>query len=346
MKNRSNITIRGRGILSGEGFNYRSGSSGIPWCAVFFDGGGNNQVVEGITSIKPLHFHILSRGTLKTQNVKCLSFNNTTDGWGGEDNSSIENSFFKVNDDVIKLYGDNQTVRNIVVYHQTNTPVFEYGWGGQEAKNCTIEHIDIVEDRHVAAAADNGGIIGWASANSNKKHLGHVFRDVRSDCTVNFLMYVNLSSEGGGSSAVFTLEDWKIKNTRIKSKLTESNGGQTKVTFNNIIIDNQCVTNSEFTSNAGAELLFICNLNTPVEKIRLENTEIFSTQILNGKLMFYKPLQDKAIINLIDLSGRSVSSQTLSPGQISADFQEIHKGIFILELINGSKISRTKVIAY
>lgn len=270
--NRSNITIRGRGILSAEGYNYRSGASGIPWCAIMLEGSSaTNQVVEGITSMKPLHFHILSRGQLKTKNVKCFSFNNTTDGWGGGTGSTLDDSFFKVNDDVTKLYADNMVLKNIVCYHQTNTPIFEYGWGGQQAKNCLVDGLDIVEDRHVAAGGDNGGIIGWATADAGRVHTGHIFRNFRSDCIVNFIFHIDANN-----TCQFTCENWNLKGTRIKS--TPGNG--TNVTFKCVKIANQFITSKEMNANTSAVYTFNTDgcTNTSIEKSLKSKKKVF-TQI-------------------------------------------------------------------
>lgn len=259
---KSNITVRGRGILSGEGYNYRSGASGIPWCAIMFDGSGTNQLVEGITSMKPIHFHILSRGTLKTNNVKCFSYNNTTDGWGGGINSELKMSFFKVNDDVTKLYANNMKLKDIICYHQTNTPIFEFGWGGQQAQNCIVDGLDIIEDRHVNAQQDNGGIIGWASSNGGKVHKGHVFKNVRSDCEVNFIFHMDHKTS---DVCEFTCEDWNLKSTRLQSTPISN----TKVIFKCVKIGDNYITASEI--KPGGTMIF-------------DNSMCQTTNILNATI--------------------------------------------------------------
>ena len=142
----SRVSIRGRGILSGLGYARRPNVAGIPFNSVMFNGPGTDQLVEGITVTNPQNFCLLSRGTFTVRNVKLFGWWHQTDGWGGGDDSSISDSFLKVNDDSVKFYGKNQTARDLVIYQQVNGAPFQLGWGGdgQSATNCLAENIDVV----------------------------------------------------------------------------------------------------------------------------------------------------------------------------------------------------------
>lgn len=142
----SRVTIRGRGVLSGYGYARRPNIEGIPYNTVMFDGPGTDQLVEGITITNPMHFCLLSRGTFTARNVKLFGWWHQTDGWGGGDNSVVEDSFMKVNDDSVKFYGKNQIARNLVIWQQVNGAPFQLGWGGagQSAQNCLAENIDMI----------------------------------------------------------------------------------------------------------------------------------------------------------------------------------------------------------
>lgn len=142
----SDITIRGRGILSGLGYARRPSVTGIPYNTIMFNGTGNHQIVEGITITDPQHFCILSRGQITARNVKLFGWWHQTDGWGGGDGSIVEDSFMKVNDDNVKFYGTNQIARRLVLYQQINGAPFQLGWGGasQQATNCLAEDIDVI----------------------------------------------------------------------------------------------------------------------------------------------------------------------------------------------------------
>jgi hypothetical protein len=242
---RSDITVRGRGILSGESYGLDPEVN----AAVHFSGEGTNQILEGITSIRPIKHHIISRGTLHTKNVKCLSYNNTTDGIVVGDNSLTEHCFFKVNDDVIKLYNDNQIVRDIVVYRQTNGAIIELGWSDQNSQNSLVQRIDIVQDDSLGLGADGPPILGWAhNSNPGIEQKGHVIEDVRADHGVNRLMELNIDGAPGFMDIV--CRNWNIGETTHQSGLFALSPGSINISFENIISGDAQLQESEF-ENAG-----------------------------------------------------------------------------------------------
>jgi len=174
----SHIAVRGRGILSGFGYPRRAGPSSIPYNTVQFDGPGTDQTVEGITITNPTHFCILSRGTIAVRNVKLFGWWHQTDGWGGGDDSSVVDSFMKVNDDSVKFYGANQVARDLVIFQQVNGAPFQLGWGGaqQVATHCLAENIDIV--RSEAIQRVNGGERNLAFLNLRRQNAASVIDGV------------------------------------------------------------------------------------------------------------------------------------------------------------------------
>lgn len=246
---RSDISVRGRGILSGEGYGLDSEVN----AAIHFKGQGTNQLIEGITSIRPLKYHLISRGTLHTKNVKCLSYNNTTDGIVAGDNSLTENCFFKVNDDVIKLYYDNQIVRDIVVYHQTNSPVLEFGWAGQASQNSLVERIDIVQDDSFGAEVNGQAILGWAhNNNAGGEQKGHVLEDIRAENGKKRLMHLNIDNAPGYLDIV--CRNWDIQATEDTSDLFALAPGSIKIAFENVLVNQQPVQASEFENVGESDL--------------------------------------------------------------------------------------------
>jgi hypothetical protein len=188
----SHIAVRGRGILSGLGYARRPNITGIPFNSVMFNGPGDDQLIEGITVTNPQHFCLLSRGRLTTRNVKLFGWWHQTDGWGGGDGSSIEDSFIKVNDDSVKLYGKNQTARGLVIYQQVNGAPFQLGWGGstQRAQNCLVEDIDVI----ACDAADktqregNQAFLNLRNQSAESVIDGVTLRRLRFDCDIPMLV--------------------------------------------------------------------------------------------------------------------------------------------------------------
>lgn len=240
-EDRSNISVRGRGMLSGEGYGLDSEVN----AAVHFSGNGTHQVLEGITSIRPVKYHIISRGALHTKNVKCLSYNNTTDGIVSGPNSITEYSFFKVNDDVIKLYYDNQIIRDIVVYHQTNSPVLEFGWSGQSSHNSLVQRVDIIQDETLGLAVDGQAILGWAhNTNPGGEQIGHVLEDIRAENGKKRLVHLNLDAAHGFVDIV--CRNWAIAQVEDYGDLFALQPGGIKIAFDNVTVGGNHVSKSDF----------------------------------------------------------------------------------------------------
>ncbi len=147
---------------------------------------------EGITVTNPQHFCLLSRGRLTTRNVKLFGWRHQTDGWGGGDGSSIEDSFIKVNDDSVKLYGKNQTARHLVIYQQVNGAPFQLGWGGsgQSAQHCLVEDIDVVacDAAEEIQRESNQAFLNLRNQSAESVIDGVTLRRLRFDCDLPMLV--------------------------------------------------------------------------------------------------------------------------------------------------------------
>jgi hypothetical protein len=79
-----------------------------------------NYKVEGVTIVDPNGYCIRAeRLNGKVKNVKCFGYKYSTDGVAASYSlftSTIRNSFFKVNDDSLKLYGSNAIFEDIVLF--------------------------------------------------------------------------------------------------------------------------------------------------------------------------------------------------------------------------------------
>jgi hypothetical protein len=152
----ANVSIRGRGILSGENFrrdytvdetNSNADTLDAPML-IDFEGSGvvkdvwvgeQNALVEGITLIQAPYYNITMSGINNRVNgVKLISWYPSTDGIAaGYDykvrgvehpgGGVLENSFFKDGDDSVKLYSSGLRVRNVVIWQSTNAGAFELG---------------------------------------------------------------------------------------------------------------------------------------------------------------------------------------------------------------------------
>jgi hypothetical protein len=241
----SHITVRGRGILSGLDYARRPGVKGIPYNSIMFAGQGDHQLVEGITITNPQHFCILSRGQMDVRNVKLFGWWHQTDGWGSGDDSSIRDSFIKVNDDNVKFYGRNQIARDLVIYQQINGAPFQLGWGGagQNARNCLAENIDVVGCAAATKTEREGNQAFLNLRNQSAESVidGVILRNIRVDCDLPML--VGLTQVKG------QVRNLHFENVRIAGKIngtnfvrTESSGVVSNVTLTNVTVSGPPVT--------------------------------------------------------------------------------------------------------
>lgn len=240
----SNVKIYGRGILSGENIEH----CGYKQCR--FDGvainlAGNtakNLYIEGITIIKPAQYCIQGYGgQMECHNIKCFGWWYETDGWVAGNGSHLYDSFFKVNDDVVKMYFSNVRVNNLVIYHQMNGAPFQMGWGQENASNSIAEDIDIIAEEvtHSPQYSSNRTLVNTATGNSRNKMTNITYKNIRVDD--NIAQIIGIRTEGNYKNIV--LDNIKINGIQLYDSYL-SGGIFENIFFNNISIQSNCVDSS------------------------------------------------------------------------------------------------------
>ncbi|GEC72621.1 Glycosyl hydrolase family 49 [Flavobacterium flevense] len=143
-ENAENITIRGRGILSGEDYNPRTHNHMI----TLKD--SKEIKIEGITIVHaPRYMISLTGSSHHLDNIKMMGWWFSTDGISAGENTLIENCFFKVNDDAIKLYNSNTIVKKCTIWQLENGAPFMISWNGsKDFGNVKVYDIDIIRVEH------------------------------------------------------------------------------------------------------------------------------------------------------------------------------------------------------
>jgi hypothetical protein len=204
----TNIRICGRGVLSGEllqeewirhkrGFVAKPKDVRGEWGIapmVWNEERGGSTTVEGITIIDAPSYNLTFFGSFTVRNVKLLSWNHSTDGIGGGP-GVVEQSFFKVNDDVFTLYWSDRTLRNLVIWKQMNQAVFQLGYGySHEVKNILAEKIEIIRDETETQNGHRGIIVLCASKGCAFSNI--CFQDIKVyGDTLNLLAIDNLDQD-------------------------------------------------------------------------------------------------------------------------------------------------------
>ncbi|MCV9389307.1 hypothetical protein [Reichenbachiella ulvae] len=139
-----NVKISGRGIISGEDYMPRTHEHMIRMR------NANQLKVEGITMIHSPRYMIAINGDDHYfNNIKMMGWWFSTDGISAGTNTLIENCFFKVNDDAIKLYKSNTTVRKCVIWQMENGAPFMISWNGRsDFGDCHVYDIDVIRVEH------------------------------------------------------------------------------------------------------------------------------------------------------------------------------------------------------
>ncbi len=233
----SNVKIIGRGILSGIDIKHCGHNScGFDGVAIHMFNGGKNQLVEGVTITNSSSYLVLSRGEIICRNIKGFGWWYETDGFGGGDNSLLENSFFKVNDDVVKLYGKNQTVRNLVIYQQINGAPFQFAWSFQSGQNGSVNNIDLIACEVTGSKLyeSNKPVINMRRGIDNNVS-NFVFSNIRADKNIAQLIGINTT----GNANNITIKDVTVKGKQLYSSYIK--GNVSGITIQNVSIAGETI---------------------------------------------------------------------------------------------------------
>jgi hypothetical protein len=198
--------VYGRGVISGAGLDKLGSATYIPWSAVYSGSSSyKNQRVEGIVSMCPPHFALTIRGGVDIDNVKMFSWWHSTDGTITGNNSTVNNSFFKVMDDNIKVYGDDCSHDNNTMYQQVNGAPFQFSWSGQSAQNTVSTNTYIINSIYKNLTGEsNTAVINVVNYDGGDVTSNHLFDGIFIDNGVHRLLGLK---PGSGTYRDFTIRN-------------------------------------------------------------------------------------------------------------------------------------------
>lgn len=229
------VTVRGRGLISGAKWMWvrkRYEDAGLPWkfheyreVAVYLHGGGRN-VVEGITFTDPVHFCLSVDDDSVVRGVQCFGWWYTTDGVYAGARSVVEDCFFKVNDDHVKVYASDLQVRRCLFWQQSNGAPFQFTWNlrrpvrGVRVADCIVMASEVASDR---ALAGNRAVIN-SRLNQGAAITDFVFERLRIEGDIRCLLGLNIG-EAGSISGV-TLRDSEVTGRITHPNYLNATGGR------------------------------------------------------------------------------------------------------------------------
>jgi len=140
MDGNPNVKIFGRGVLSSGKLNYRESH-----CIEAINQSDNIHI-EGIVVADPKHFAVRLIGQNNTVNwTKVIGgWVYNCDGIAAFAGSKVSNCFIWANDDAIKVYRDNISWSDCVVWQLNNGGIIQMGWTRPVSNNVTISRIDVL----------------------------------------------------------------------------------------------------------------------------------------------------------------------------------------------------------
>ncbi len=250
----ANSKMYGRGIISACG-KYRCADD-IPY-TLYMQSGGSGNTLEGIHFNCPAMYAVLSRNDLKTSYCKMFGWWYQTDGWGSEDNGSLENCFIKANDDFVKVYRSNQTIKNIVFYKQINGAAIQLGWNAYgSAQNSEIDGLYIVgDDKKTPGTTSNTAVINLVN-NAGSSINNVSIKNVYVECDYQRLLGLNLNE---GSMSNLSLENIVVNGTNNSgnnyiSLYNGTSGSYSGFSIKDLVINDEKITSDEAWNLTQGEL--------------------------------------------------------------------------------------------
>ena len=148
-QNAKGARILGRGVLSGDRLLPPGEGGQMTEQFIVLGGGSDDVLVDGPTLVDSPFYNLTIAGQRAVvRNVKMISWWFCTDGVFTSAHGLIEDCFFKVNDDALKLYRSDTTVRRCVIWQMENGAPFQISWNmpgrnsGFRVSDCDIIHIE------------------------------------------------------------------------------------------------------------------------------------------------------------------------------------------------------------
>ena len=255
-RNNTDVKIFGRGTLSSGRLKYREAYCiGTPQ-----DGSTsvNRITVEGITVADPKYFAIRLIGSDNT-----VAWTKVIGGWVYNcdgiavfANSTIKKSFCWANDDNIKVYRDNITVEDMVLWQLNNGGAIQMGWQGAQASGVTIKRVDLLHAEWNNSATNRGvlSFVGnrYADANSNCWQKNLIIEDLVTETPVRLIWRISPEQPIPGIITPAMVDGLMMKNwSLLMDKALGSNnyieGVSEDYIFKNFVFDNVVLNGVKLT---------------------------------------------------------------------------------------------------
>lgn len=212
-ENVKNVTVRGRGILSGRKYGHTGGRH------ILFEGEQSIGItIKGITIVDAPGFYVTTRGPgTHVKNIKGIGWWFNTDGIVTGPDGLIEDCFLKCNDDAIKLYYSGMEVYRTTIWQMENGAPFQISWNmtgeqsGFVVKDCDVIHCD--------HAWDNTNTAVFDAIHGGSGHMSdYLFEDIRiENCDWRLVSIQVRPNKFSRSDTLGTISNVHFKNVSINT---------------------------------------------------------------------------------------------------------------------------------
>lgn len=195
------IKATGAGVLSGEEYVYQANvqqgytnnasneHSLRMWSGYSSPGQQQTFLLSGPTTNSPPFNSVDFFGDLTTISIQQRNYKQVgayfgqTDGTTLYQGSSVSDTFYHSNDDTIKTYGSNISVRDVVVWKGKTAPTIQFGWASRNLSNIVVDGVDIIHMRYNSNASHPSiiganQIYGYPENQTNTADLNNTVRDL------------------------------------------------------------------------------------------------------------------------------------------------------------------------
>jgi hypothetical protein len=160
--------VTGYGVLSGEqyvyeadtreGYNHRSEDTNchadcVKMLQFASKDGAQHLDLQGVTVNEPPYHSFVVYGNEQTFAMDVRNYQQVgswywqTDGIELYDGSTMRNTFFHANDDVLKMYHSDVTIDNTVIWKNENGPVIQWGWTPRQIDGVLVKDTHVIHNR-------------------------------------------------------------------------------------------------------------------------------------------------------------------------------------------------------
>ncbi len=259
MDGNPNVKIFGRGVLSAAKLNYRQSHS------IEAINQSNNIHIEGIVVADFKHFAIRLIGESNT-----VSWTKVIGGWvyncdgiAAYAGSNVSNCFIWANDDAIKVYRDDITWTDCVIWQLNNGGIIQMGWTAPNSSNVTISRIDVIRAEWNKPGF-NRGLLNYVGNRYNEPgksgyHSNWLIEDVVTETPIPIIFNITPDEFSSNPIHGLTLINWNVKMTMDTQYQNMIIGNDPDEYFDGFVFDNVVFNETKLD---GTNWLNVTNLLT------------------------------------------------------------------------------------